>query len=268
MKKFSLGVLTLFLSFLILSGCGNNNNTSSQKTTEESSNLQELAEDDANVILSYVYDGKSDGIDGVTNQSKKELDNYILEELKSKQLENYNDDNKLDDYYLIVDGSNYYASDILDDYAKAYLKTTQSLGSYKIKKIKINGDRAKVTAEITPFAGLSEANPIGTMRTSLFGGIDEEEYIRKSQNTDIKAIKNLITLKLYAMYYGDAANVPEKSKESEEVSFTMTKKGDSFMVGNDVIYQLVKDSRNDTYGDSSTNQTTSTSSSSYDGTDI
>lgn len=240
------------LSTLLLTGCGASNSGKTEKKTQNSEEVQkETAEKDADAVLSYVYKGKSNGIDKVTNQTKDELDQHIINKLKDKQLENYNPDNKLDDYYLIVDGSEYYASEILNDYAKAYLKATQSLGDYKIKEVKVKGNEAQVTAEITPFAGLSEANPIGTLRTELFGGVDEEEFIRKSQNKDIKAIKNLITLKLYSMYYGDAAYVPEKSKEKKEITFTMDKKGDNYMVGNDVIDQLVKDSRDSTYADES-----------------
>lgn len=257
------------VSTLFLTGCGASNTSSDTKkesTTNSSEVLEETAEKDANTVLAYVYDGKSNGVDKVTNQTKDELDQHIINKLKDKQLENYNPDNKLDDYYLIVDGSEYYATEILNDYAKAYLKATQKLGDYKIKDIKIKGNEAQVTAEITPFAGLSEANPIGTMRTELFGGIDEEEFIRKSQNKDIKAIKNLITLKLYSMYYGDAAYVPEKSKEKKEITFTMEKKGDSYMVGNDVIDQLVKDSRDSTYADESSSEDSSTEES--EGTSI
>ncbi|MGX4686078.1 hypothetical protein JNUCC83_04170 [Vagococcus sp. JNUCC 83] len=173
-------LITTFASLLLLSGCGSNKNTATTKSTESSQEIAEnTAEKNANAILGYVYDGKSTDVKDVTNQTKEELDQYIIGQLKEKQLENYNPDNKLDDYYLIIDGSEYYASEILEDYAKAYLKTTHSLGEYKIKNITTTNDEAQVTAEITPYAGLSEANPIGTMRTELFGGIDEEEFIRQ-----------------------------------------------------------------------------------------
>ncbi|MGX4686077.1 hypothetical protein JNUCC83_04165 [Vagococcus sp. JNUCC 83] len=70
------------------------------------------------------------------------------------------------------------------------------------------------------------------------------------------------------MYYGDAAYLPEKSKEKKEITFTMKKKGNSFMVGNDVIYQLVKDSRDSTYGDSSNDDSSSSTNIDDEGSNI
>lgn len=261
MKKF-LGksgalLVGLMLVSVTLVGCqGTDSQTKSTESKEtaagkSANDLEKTAEKNAKTVLSYVYQGKKDGLQKVTNQSADEVDAFLTKELVDKQLENYNDGDKLDDYFLMIDGSHYYASDILDTYAKAYIKATHALGEFEIKSVKVDGDEAEVVAEITPFAGLSEANPIGQMKVDLFGGLDEASFISKSQNKDIKAIQNLITLKLYAMYYGDRGNIPEKSSEKKEVHFNMEKKGDSFMVSNDVMNQLAKESRDKTYAKTS-----------------
>jgi hypothetical protein len=261
MKKFLKLGLVLFTAGA-LSACGNQNGTaaSSESTQSSSEASMKSAENDAKTVLSYIYEGKVNGVEKVTGQTAEENDDFLLSELAKKQNEMFEANGNEDDYYLIVDGSEYFAEDIVDDYANAYLEKTKEI-SYDsdIKVEELNEDEVTVTATITPIAGLSEANPIGQARTELFGGLDEEEFIRKSQNKDIKTIQNLITLKLYAMYYGDMANSPEKSPETKEVSFTMEKEDNHYTVDEDVLYQLAKESRDQNYADStSTTESTDT----------
>ena len=156
----------------------------------------------------------------------------------------------------MVDGSQYNSEEILKDYAQTYLKKTQELDDYKVTKTEVNGNEATITVELTPYAGLSEANPIGNARTQLFGGMDEDTFIRQSQNKDLKAIKNLITLKLYAMYYGDLAHKPELASSKTTFTFNMDKKGDNFMVSNDDLIKIMKEYLSQTYAKSSENNST------------
>lgn len=242
-----------------LSACSNKNKSS--ESTQASNEISlKSAENDAKTVLSYIYDGKVNGVEKVTGQTADENNDFLLSKLAEKQNEKFEANGNEDDYYLIIDGSEYFAEDIVADYANAYLEKTKEIGyESDIKVEEVNKDEVTIAATITPIAGLSEANPIGNARTELFGGLDEEEFIHKSQNKDVKTIQSLITLKLYAMYYGDMANSPEKSPETKEVSFTMEKEGNHYTVDEDVLYQLAKESRDQNYADStSTTESTDT----------
>ncbi|MBV7391606.1 hypothetical protein KUA55_13030 [Enterococcus sp. ALS3] len=263
MKKKWLGLIAGAGLFLFV-GCGGN-----QETTEDtpvtndseqvSVNQDEQAEKDAKTLLNFLYQGKrSEQLRDVTNQSADSIDSYLVSELSKKQDEMFAENENRDDYYLVIDDSNYYASDIVKDYAEAYLKQTKRI-SFDIQNVNISGDEAIVVASYYPIAGLQEANPIGAARTELFGGIDEDTFIRKSQNKDLKTIKSLITLKLYAIYYGELDYDAEKVLSPVELEFTLTKKGDHFMANDDVIYQLVKESRISTYQDNSSDSETTES---------
>jgi hypothetical protein len=244
-----------------LSACGNQGEKKSSDSTQDSSETNiKTAENDAKTVLSYIYEGKVDGVEKVTNQTADENDEYLISKLVKGQEEMFEANGNENDYYLNIDGSDYYADDIIDDYANVYLEKTKEIGyDSDIKVEEVNEDEVTVTATITPIAGLSEAHPIGQARTELFGGLDEEEFIRKSQNKDVKTIQSLITLKLYAMYYGDMANSPEKSPETKEVSFTMEKENNHYTVDEDVLNQLAKESRDQNYADStSTTESTDT----------
>lgn len=264
-KLMFVGVLSL-CSVVMLSGCSNKDKKDAKTETSteqvESKSSEKVAEKDAQTVLNYVYNNKTNGLDKVSNQSAEEFDNVLKSKLEKKQEDSLIDNGNKNDYYLSVDGSEYYADEIIEDYATAYLKATRTIGDAKVEKVTIDGDEATVTAKFTPIARLSEASPIGQARTQLFGGLDEEEFIRQSQNKDVKTIKSLITLKLYAMYYGDMSKEPEKLSETKEVTFTMTKKGDHFMISNDEVYQLMKESRDGDYADSKV--TTESSSESSD----
>lgn len=61
------------------------------------------------------------------------------------------------------------------------------------------------------------------------------------------------------MYDGDAVNVPQKSKETGVISFTLTKKGIHSQLGRGYL-SIVKDSRNDTYADDSTSSSSADNS--------
>lgn len=237
----------------VLSACSNPGGSNSSDSTQTSSETNlKTAEYDAKTVLSYIYEGKGADVEKVTNYTAEENDEFLLSKLADKQNEQFEANGNENDFYLIIDGSEYFAKDIVDDYAQAYLDKTKEIGYDPDVKIEeINEDEVKVTATIIPIAGLSEANPIGQARTELFGGLDEEEFIRKSQNKDVKTIQNLITLKLYAMYYGDMAYSPEKSPETKEVSFTMEKEDKHYTVNQEVLSQLAKESRDQNYADSS-----------------
>lgn len=266
MKKF-LQLSVFLLAVGILSACDNQNGTkvsdSIQSTNE--TNLK-TAENDTKTVLSYVYEGKHAGVEKVTKQKAAENDEFLISKLVEKQNEQFKANGNENDYYLIIDGSEYFAKEIVEDYVQAYLDKTKEIGyDSDVKVEEINEDEVKVTATITPIAGLSEANPIGQARTELFGGLDEEEFIRKSQNKDVKTIQNLITLKLYAMYYGDMAYSPEKSSKTKKVNFTMKKDDSRYTVDEDILFHLAKESRDQTYANSSsTSNSTNTLNSSMD----
>ena len=90
--------------------------------------------------------------------------------------------------------------------------------------------------------------------------MDEDTFIRQSQNKDLKAIKNLITLKLYAMYHGDLAHKPELASSKTTFTFNMDKKGDNFMVSNDDLIKIMKEYLSQTYAKSSENNSTESTS--------
>ena len=251
MKKTVLKGIVIVAGIFLLAGCSKGSQPSEKAVKAEPSaqTVKKQAEDDANVLLDFLYqDKKSSQLENVTNQSSEGITSFLLTKLVEKQDQMFASNQNKDDYYLVIDGSNYYASDIVKDYAKAYLKQAQRL-SFKVKNVTVNGDDAKVNVSYSPIASLEEANPIGTARTKLFGGIDEDTFIRQSQNKDIKTIKSLITLKLYGIYYGDLDYDAVKVKNPVDMSFTLTKKGTHFMANEDVIYQVVKDSRIKSYQD-------------------
>lgn len=240
-------IITLSVVALLsvtLAGCATKSNESKSDTSSKSSKVETPKSDAkhaATTVLDYIYKGKSADIESVTNQSATQLTKQLTDALETKQIESLQANGNLDDYYLVVDGSEYFARDIIKDYAKAYLRQIQAT-DYTFKSV-TNGDNITVTASIKPIASLSEANPIGNARTQLFGGMDEDTFIRQSQNKDLKTIKQLITLKLYAMYYGDLAHDAERVSKSKDITFDMTKKGDSYMVNSDTLMQLAKDAR-------------------------
>ena len=79
--------------------------------------------------------------------------------------------------------------------------------------------------------------------------MDEDTFIRQSQNKDLKAIKNL-------MYYGDLAHKPELASSKTTFTFNMDKKGDNFMVSNDDLIKIMKEYLSQTYAKSSENNST------------
>ncbi|EBF5204914.1 hypothetical protein FH000_15500 [Listeria monocytogenes] len=245
--------LILGASILTLTGCmGVNVETKTTQTnkaeTSKEKNVKQATKD-ANVLLDFLYSGKRTAhLQDVIYQNPDAVDTHMINRLSKKQEESFAENGNTDDYYLVIDGSNYYASDIIEDYADAYLKQTKQI-SYNVKEVDVSGDEATITISYYPIAGLEEANPIGTARSELFGGIDEDTFIRQSQNKDIKTIKSLITLKLYAMYYGDLDYEAVKVSKPVELEFTMTKKGDYYTANDDVVFQLVKDSRVQSYQD-------------------
>lgn len=255
MSKLKLATITLGLvaAATLMVGCSTSSNKTSVKSAPVTSD-KAMATADAKTLLDYAYKGNTSGLESVTNQSSKDLDDMIVKQLATKQNTALGANGNINDYYLQIDGSNYYANDIINDYAKAYLNQSKLLGGYTIKSVNVSGDTAHVTASIKPIASLSEANPIGDARSKLFGGVDEDTFIRKSQNTDIKAIKQLITLKLYAIYYGDLAHNAERSGTNKDVEFTLTKKGDHFTANNDTVTEIIKNSREKVYAKTSTSK--------------
>ncbi|MGT9066199.1 hypothetical protein, partial [Enterococcus faecalis] len=142
-----------------LSACSNKNESS--ESTQASNEISlKSAENDAKTVLSYIYDGKVNGVEKVTGQTADENDDFLLSKLAEKQNDQFEANEN--DYYLIIDGSKYFAEDIVADYANAYLEKTKEIGyDSDIKVEELNKDEITIAATITPIAGLSEANPIG-----------------------------------------------------------------------------------------------------------
>lgn len=241
MKKITIATLALS-SGLLLTACGNSAASKSEPKLD--------AKSDAQTVLDFMYDGNTSGIEQVTGETPEDIEEEIVEELEAKQTDTLIGNGNINDYFLEVDGSTYLAPEIITEYAQAYYDQISTIGEAEITDVKSSGNSVKVTAEITPIAGLSEANPIGEARTELFGGLDNDTIIRQSGNKEVETIQRLITLKLYGMYYGQMGKVAEKAPEKETVTFTMEKEDGHYTVDMSTILELAKSSRSDTYADS------------------
>ncbi|WP_164506247.1 hypothetical protein [Lacticaseibacillus hegangensis] len=244
-------VATALAAMLLLAGCGTSKGSTSaakpQTAAAKTKADKTQAKQDATTLLNYMYQGRASGLSEVTNEDSQDTKTYLMQHYIDKQTDFFKGNGNMDDFYLVLDGSNYYANDIIKDFAKAYVEQTQNIGHYQITKLKTSGNNAEVTASFTPIAALSEAHPIGEARTSAFGGLDNDTLIRESQNKDVKSIQRLITLKLYSVYYGDMAKTAEKAPEKTSVTFSMTKKGSHYMVDHDTLDMIEQHGRVDKY---------------------
>ena len=200
MKKIILPIL-LASSILFLAGCTNTAKNGDGATASKSSiSAEDTARTDAETVLNFMYKGNVSGATDVLDESTSDTKDYIISQLEEKQISALIANGNIDDYGIVVDGSDYSAEEIIKEYSEAYYKQISTISDVKIKSVKVSGDSAKVTATIIPIASLSEAHPIGEARTSLLGGIDNDTIIRESGNKDVKTIQKLITLKLYGLY--------------------------------------------------------------------
>lgn len=253
MKKIILPIL-LASSVFFLSSCANTSKNSDGTTASKSSvSVEDTARTDAETVLDFMYKGNVSGAADVLDESTSDTKDYIISQLEEKQISALVDNGNIDDYGIVVDGSDYSAEEIVKEYAEAYYKQISTIQDVKIKSVKVSGDNAKVTATITPIASLSEAHPIGEARTSLLGGIDNDTIIRESGNKDVKTIQKLITLKLYGLYYGQMGKVAEKADESKEITFKLKKDGKNFKADEETMLQLAKESRAAVYAENDTN---------------
>lgn len=272
-------IATSFLLLLVtgpLVACGNSSKTgeSKESKTSETKKLtdEEIAKTDAQTVLKAIYQNDTTMANDVSSESFDSMKQKLQDGVADKQVKYFEENGKLDDYTLIVDGSEYTAKEVINDYAKAYMKITATLPDVAVEKVEMNGDEATVTAKIRPIAGLSEANPIGGARTKIFGGLDNDTIIRQSQNKDVKQINRLITLKLYGVYYGDMGKKPPYADEETEINFRLKKSGNHYVADYETYKGLVKNSRAEVYGktegDDSNNQSSSTEASSEDNKNI
>ncbi|MDR2977322.1 MAG: hypothetical protein LBV19_08575 [Streptococcaceae bacterium] len=259
MKKGFIGLLAA-VSILSLSACSTN--TSSKPSSSSSSkavSAKAAAETDAQTVLDFMYKGNISGFSDVSEDSADTVKDNIIEKLEQKQIDAMIANGNLNDYYLVVDGSNYTAQEIVTSYAEAYYKQISTIGSANIESVTVSGNSAKIKASFKPIAALSEANPIGNARTELFGGLDNDTIIRQSQNKDVETIQKLITLDLYGMYYGQMGKTAAKGSDDVTISFTLTKNGSHFQADEDTLLQLAKDSRAQVYAESTGGTETSSS---------
>lgn len=202
----------------------------------------------AKAVLDYTFSDKSIDFGNISNDSKSTVEKAILNKLSDKQRDFFSDNDDDGEFYLQIDGSNYTANAIIRDYAKAYLNETRKLSGYKVKSVSVKQGKAHVKAVITPIAALSEAHPIGEARSQIFGGLDNDTIIRKSQNKNVKQINRLITLKLFAYYYGNMNSKPVLADKEKTINFTLSQEGNKFVASTDTLVDILKASRMNVYG--------------------
>lgn len=257
-KKLLITTAASVAAIFMLAGCGSSQGKSGASTKSSQTVADKTqAKQDATTLLNFMYGGKASGLEDVTNEDKQDTETYLMQHYIDKQTDFFKGNGNMDDFYLVLDGSNYYANDIIKDFAKAYIGQTQKIGHYNITKLKVSGNNAEVTASFTPIAALSEAHPIGEARTEAFGGLDNDTIVRKSQNKDVKSINRLITLKLYSVYYDDMGETAEKAPSKTSVTFNMTKKGSHYMVDHDTLDMVEQHARVDKYAASSSSSSDS-----------
>ncbi|MHC9537328.1 hypothetical protein ACVQ8P_06010 [Dellaglioa sp. BT-FLS60] len=262
MKKTVL--VTMGLSaLLVLGGCSSSHSSkdSSKKVSVAKVEKKDVKKD-AEKVLAYIYGGKEESFNTVSTESADTVKDHLINTLSKKQETFFTENGHLADYALKVDGSIYTANEIIKDYSKAYLDQTNKLTDYKVKSVSINGNDATVKATFTPIASLSEANPIGSARSEIFGGIDNDTIVRDSQNKDVKEINRLITLKLYGVYYGQMDSNPELAPKTKEIEFTLKKSDKHYVANLDTFTELAKASREKVYSDSKGSDSVTKSSSS------
>ncbi|MEG2503309.1 MAG: hypothetical protein RSB44_01330, partial [Carnobacterium sp.] len=107
-----------------------------------------------------------------------------------------------------------------------------------------------VTYSVDPIAMGSVSNAITWARANQYGSLEASELIGSSQNTDIKAINNLFTFKLYDIVYGDKGIPVELLGETIEIEFTLEKNGDKFEADSETIMDLIKQTQVEGYSKS------------------
>ncbi|GHU36514.1 hypothetical protein FACS1894193_03640 [Bacilli bacterium] len=250
----------------MLTACSTSSGSTSKNDTKNSAtSSQSVAKTDAQTVLDFMYKGNISGFSDVSSDSASSVKSYLLDHLEKKQIDAMLANGNIDTYKLVVDGSDYSAQEIVSDYAEAYYKQIASISDATVKSVSLSGDSAKITATLTPIAALSEANPIGSARTELLGGIDNDTIVRESGNKDVKTIQKLITLKLYGLYYGQMGKTAAKADKPVDITFTLKKEGSHFIADKDTMLKLAKDSRAQVYADGDSDDNSDIAESSNNG---
>lgn len=108
-------------------------------------------------------------------------------------------------------------------------------------------DTATVKVKLDPIAMNSVANAITWTRANVYGSLDASKMIGESQNTDIKAINNLLTFKIYDIIYGDKGVPMELYGEDIEIELTLEKDGDRFKTDRDAVLDIMKQAQINEY---------------------
>ena len=275
-NKLQIGFVTL-MSVMVLTACGGNNEAEkeSSKVSSQSGSaviekvdkLLDSSEDKksesktsstsdekkatkaATAVLDYLYKNKTANLKDVTGVAGTDMNRILEDTVYESKIKDYPGSG----WGLEVDGSIYTAEDIFRQYSKVYIQGFKQIGDYEVKNVSVEDETATVTYMVNPIAMNSVSNSITWARANLYGGLEVSDMIGSSQNTDVKAINNLFTFKLYDIIYGDKGIPMDLLGEAIEIEFTLEKNGDGFDADSETILDLIKQSQVNEY--STTNST-------------
>lgn len=272
-NKLQIGFITL-MSVMVLTGCGGNNEAEkeSSKVSSQSGSaviekvdkLLDSSEDKksesktsstsdekkatkaATTVLDYLYKNKTANLKDVTGVAGTDMNRILEDTVYESKIKDYPGSG----WGLEVDGSIYTAEDIFRQYSKLFVQGFKQIGEYEVENVSVEDDTATVTYSVDPIAMGSVSNAITWARANQYGSLEASELIGSSQNTDIKAINNLLTFKLYDIVYGDKGMPVELLGETIEIEFTLEKNGDKFEADSETIMDLIKQTQFEGYSKS------------------
>lgn len=272
-NKLQIGFITL-MSVMVLTGCGGNNeaekesskvssqsgsaviekvdkllDSSEEKKSESktsSTSDEKKATKAATAVLDYLYKNKTANLKDVTGVAGTDMNRIIEDTIFESKIKDYPGNG----WALELEGSIYTAEDIFRQYSKVFVQGFKQIGYYEVENVSVEDDTATVTYSVDPIAMGSVSNAITWARANQYGSLEASELIGSSQNTDIKAINNLFTFKLYDIVYGDKGMPVELLGETIKIEFTLEKNGDNFEADSETIMDLIKQTQVEGYSKS------------------
>ncbi|MDT1939382.1 MULTISPECIES: hypothetical protein [Carnobacterium] len=257
-KMIQLGVFAL-MTGVVLAGCGSKIEVQKEESVKTSTTQKEQdkkkeikkeensdkmeAEKAAGTVLDFVFKGKSSGLNNVIGISGTDMTRIAEDTIYDSKIKDYPGNG----WSFQIDGSIYTAEDIFRQYSKVYVKGFKQIDHYQITDVDVKGDTATVKVKLDPIAMNSVANAITWTRANVYGSLDASKMIGESQNTDIKAINNLLTFKIYDIIYGDKGVPMELYGEDIEVELTLEKDGDKFKTDTDAVLDIMKQAQINEY---------------------